>query len=283
MPWLNTGIVAGQRDTTSADHPCLKITDPVNGNERTPAVPDERATELEPAAAALMNQLGGVVRSADELEAYLNTAVHAIQREVDDCDEVGITVLVDMIPRTAAYTTARTLEIDGIQYAVGDGPCLDAFRNRRENRVNLSEADDRWPAFVEQAVAYGYQSLLAVPLVSGDEALGALNLYATRAGAFDSFDLSLVQMAGQRCADVIAAAQEIIGARTLASQLEQAMGSRAVIEQAKGVLMGLRGISEHDAFELIRTESQNRNIKVRDLAERIVQGTSVFNRGGRRR
>lgn len=235
-------------------------------------MPPERI-DLEPAAAALMSQLGGVVRSADELETYLNTAVHAIQHEVEACDEVGITVLVDMVPRTAAYTTARTLEIDGIQYAVGDGPCLDAYRHKRENCVNISEGHDRWPAFVEQVAAYGYEALFAVPLISGDEALGALNLYARRTGAFDSFDVSLVQMAAQRCADAIAAAQEIIGARALASQLEQAMGSRAVIEQAKGILMGLRGMSEHDAFEIIRKESQDRNIKVRDLAERIVSGT----------
>lgn len=229
-------------------------------------------TSPEPFGAALMERLSGVVRDADELESYLSTVVHAVQEEIDLCDEVGITLLVDSIPRTAAYTTARTLEVDGIQYAVGDGPCLDAYRNRRENRATLGEALDRWPAFTTQALEHGYRSLLAVPLVADDEALGALNLYARAAGVFDDLDTTLVRMAAQRCADTVAAAQEIIGARTLAAQLEQAMGSRAVIEQAKGVLMGVRGISEHEAFEIIRRHSQNRNIKVRDLAQRIVTG-----------
>jgi GAF domain-containing protein len=250
------------------------VSDEPTTQDRPPA--DQAADagpEFAPAGAALLQRLSGVVRTTDELESYLNTAVHAIQQEIGACDEVGVTILVDMIPRTAAYTTARTLEIDGIQYAVGDGPCLDAYRNQRENRANLGEAVDRWPAFASQAAAHGYQSLLAVPLVSGAEALGALNLYALRAGAFDEFDTAVVRMAAERCADTIAAAQEIIGARTLAAQLEQAMGSRAVIEQAKGILMGLRGVTEHDAFEIIRTESQNRNIKVRDIAERIVTGT----------
>ena len=233
---------------------------------------DATRTSAEPAGAALMERLAGVVRDADELESYLSTVVHAVQEAVDSCDEVGITLLVDSIPRTAAYTTARTLEVDGIQYAVGDGPCLDAYRNQRENRATLGEALDRWPAFTAQALEHGYRSLLAVPLVADSEALGALNLYAQVAGAFDELDTTVVRMAAQRCADTIAAAQEIIGARTLAAQLEQAMGSRAVIEQAKGVLMGLRGITEQQAFEIIRSHSQNRNIKVRDLAQRIVTG-----------
>jgi GAF domain-containing protein len=221
---------------------------------------------------ALMDRISGVVRDADELESYLSTVVHAVNAAVDCCDEVGITLLVDGIPRTAAYTTARTLEVDGIQYAVGDGPCLDAYRNQRENRTTLGEALDRWPAFTTQALAHGYRSLLAVPLVAAGEALGALNLYARGAGVFDDLDTTVVRLAAQRCADTVAAAQEIIGARTLAAQLEQAMGSRAVIEQAKGVLMGLRGITEQEAFEIIRRHSQNRNIKVRDLAQRIVTG-----------
>lgn len=253
-------------------------------HDGTPATQDSAAPlGFEPAGAALLERLGGVVTTTDELESYLNTVVHAVQQEIGACDEVGVTILVDTIPRTAAYTTARTLEIDGIQYAVGDGPCLDAYRNQRENRANLGEAMDRWPGFASQAASHGYESLLAVPLISGAEALGALNLYALRAGAFDEFDTAVVRMAAQRCADTVAAAQEIIGARTLAAQLEQAMGSRAVIEQAKGVLMGLRGITEHDAFEIIRTESQNRNVKVRDLAERIVTGTYAHTTGEGRR
>jgi signal transduction protein with GAF and PtsI domain len=254
------------------------------GPERVPTVAESALRpDLEPLGAALMNRLGGVVSTPEELGAYLDTVVHAVQQSVEACDEVGVTLLVDTIPRTAAYTTARTLEIDSLQYAAGDGPCLDAFRHQRENSVNLAEAMERWPTFAEQAAGYGYESLLAVPLVSGGEALGALNLYAQRAGAFDEFDASVVRMAAHRCADTVAAAQEIMGARALATQLEQAMGSRAVIEQAKGILIGIRGISEHEAFEILRTESQNRNVKVRDLAGRIVTGTYEALAGGQRR
>ena len=257
--------------------------EPVDNLDDLDDLESEFSSDLEPSGAALMDRIGGVIKTTEELENYLNTVVTALQGEIEACDDVGITLLVDTVPRTAAYTTARTLEVDGIQYSAGDGPCLDAFRNMRENRVNVDEAKERWPAFAEQVVEHGYEALFALPLVSGGEALGALNLYAKKSGAFDSFDTALVRMAAQRCADTVAAAEEIIGARTLAAQLEQAMASRAVIEQAKGILMGLRGVTEGEAFELIRKESQDRNIKVRELAERIVDGTYKLKNQGRGR
>lgn len=219
-----------------------------------------------------MAAISGVPEDTEALEAYLNTLVVAVRKYIDGCDEVGVTLIVDEHPRTAAYTTARTLEIDGMQYAIGDGPCLDAFRNQRENRVNLDGAYERWPAFAQKIAPDGIRSMMAVPLVSGGHAYGALNLYAYETGAFDDFDASMARMAAGRCADAVGAATQIMGARELAAQMEQAMASRAVIEQAKGVLMGVRGITEYEAFDIIRAESQNRNIKVRVLSERIVTG-----------
>ena len=132
-------------------------------------------------------------------------------------------------------------------------------------------------------LAETYGSLLAVPLLSAGETLGSLDLYATAADAFDDTDAAVVRIAAQVCADTVAAAQEIIGARLLAAQLEQAMGSRAVIEQAKGILIGLRGTSANEAFEILRKESQDRNIRLRDLAENIVTTAQGALAGGNRR
>lgn len=219
---------------------------------------------------ALMAQLSGVVRTMDELEAYLERLVQGVKRHIEGCDEVGVTLMGAEHPRTAAYTTALTLEIDAVQYAVGDGPCLDAYRNRRENHVDMRTAHERWPAFVERVEFDGVRSLMALPLVSNGRAFGALNLYGFAPAAFDGSNVPLVRRAAQRAADAIGAAIEIIGARELAAQMEQAMGSRAVIEQAKGVLMGLHGLDETAAFDVLRQESQRRNIKVRDLSTSIV-------------
>ena len=232
-------------------------------------VPDDDDRLL--TAQELMDQLAGTMSSIEDLPDYLDRLCHGVNVAIDGCDAVGVTVVMDDRPRTAAYTTASTLEIDAVQYSVGDGPCLDAFRNRRENLVDLSVAEKRWPMFTAMADDNSIKSLFAVPLLSGGQAFGALNLYAYAAHAFDSADVSLVRMAASRAADAIASVVALVGARELAAQMEAAMASRAVIEQAKGVLMGRHGVNETDAFELLRRHSQNTNVKVRAVAAEIVR------------
>lgn len=214
--------------------------------------------------------LGGVLGAIDELNDYLERVVHAVREHVTGCDEVGITMLVNNRPHTAAYTTVGTLEIDAVQYAVDEGPCLDAARRMVEHRVNLPEAHERWPRFAAEVRQDSVQSLMALPLVSGQRSVGALNLYGNEPYAFDDFEASLARVAASRAADSIVAVTELDGIQRLAGQLEQAMASRAVIEQAKGVIMALRGIDEHEAFNFLRQLSQDRNIKVRVLAEQVV-------------
>lgn len=235
-------------------------------------LPDE-AEPTPDAVAALTSDIGGVLDSMEQVSDYLERVVHAVRRHVSGCDEVGVTILSANRPHTAAYTTVQTLEIDAVQYALDDGPCLDAARNRRENRVDDLVLDDgRWPEFARECREDGMRSLLALPLTSGEECVGAINLYGWAPHAFDDFDASLVRVAASRCADAVVAVTTLDGVRRLAGQLEQAMASRAVIEQAKGVIMAMRGVPEHEAFEVLRKTSQDRNVKVRVLAQEIVVG-----------
>jgi GAF domain-containing protein len=222
------------------------------------------------AAQRLMTELAGSLEGLDDLAPYLDRLVAAVNANIDGCDAVGVTVVMDDRPRTAAYTTAGTLEIDAVQYAVGDGPCLDAFRNGRENLVDFAGGEERWPAFMQGCDAGDVQSLLALPLESGGRRFGALNLYGYARHAFDHSDLVLVRMAASRAADALAAAVQVAGARAVAGQMEEAMASRAVIEQAKGVLMVRHSISEVVAFELLRRQSQDQNVKLRVLAAQLV-------------
>ena len=230
----------------------------------------DNALPLESPLSRLMTALGGTLDGLDDLASYLETLVQAVNANIDGCDAVGATVVMEDRPRTAAYTTAGTLEIDAAQYAVGDGPCLDAFRNRRANLVGFDRGEERWPAFMAAVDPGQVQTLYAVPLVSGDRCFGALNLYAYAPHAFDHVDVELVQLAAARAADAIAAAVDLAGARAVAGQMEQAMASRAVIEQAKGVLMARHAIDEVVAFELLRRQSQEQNLKLRVLAAQLV-------------
>ncbi|NHI20548.1 GAF and ANTAR domain-containing protein [Phycicoccus endophyticus] len=238
-----------------------------------PPPPEDEDTDAAALVERMTAEIGGVLESLDELSDYLERVVHAVRREVTGCDEVGITILSNDRPHSAAYTTVQTLEIDAAQYALGEGPCLDAARTREEQRVDdLCQDDGRWPRFAEVSRSDGMRSLFAVPLISGEECVGALNLYAWAHAAFDGFDAAVVRVAARRCADAVVAVTALDGMRQLAGQLEQAMASRAVIEQAKGVIMAMRGIPEHDAFEVLRKTSQDRNVKVRVLAEEVVHG-----------
>lgn len=240
-----------------------------------PAPPRQPTAEVRPDPhAALLEEIGGVLASVDDVQEYLDRVVHAVRRHVTGCDEVGITLLLDDQPRTAAYTTVTTLEIDAVQYRLDEGPCLDAARRRTEFVADLSEPDDRWPHFSLAVRRDGVQSCLALPLISGEDCVGALNLYGNAPRAFDAFEASLARLAAGRAADAIVAVVKLDGAQRLASQLEQAMASRAVIEQAKGVLMAVRGIDEHAAFDWLRHTSQNRNVKLRVLAEGVVNGVT---------
>jgi len=234
-----------------------------------------------PTALAALTEIGGVLESMEQLSDYLDGVVHVVRRHVSGCDEVGVTILSAGRPQTVAYTTVQTLQIDAVQYALDDGPCLDAARNRRENRVGDLVADARWPRFAAQCREDGMRSLLALPLRSGKECVGAMNLYGWAPYGFDAFDASLVRVAASRCADAVVAVSALDGAQRLAAQLEQALASRAIIEQAKGVIMALRGVPEHEAFELLRTMSQRRNIKVRELAEQVVTGVVTREEPGR--
>ena len=250
--------------------------------EQHAAAAPEGAFPPPAAVEALATDIGGVLESMEEVSDYLERVVHAVRRHVTGCDEVGVTVFSGGRPHTAAYTTVQTLEIDAVQYVLDDGPCLDAARRRRENRVDDLVVDDgRWPEFARECREDGMRSLLAVPLLSGEECVGAINLYGWAPHAFDSFDASLVRVAASRCADAIVAVSTLDGVRRLAGQLEQAMASRAVIEQAKGVIMAMRGVPEHEAFEVLRRTSQDRNVKVRELAHQIVTGVIARQEPGR--
>lgn len=226
---------------------------------------------------ALLRDVAGVLSSVDEMHDYLVKVVHAVREHVAGCDEVGVTLLVDGRPSTVAYTTVATLEIDAVQYQLDEGPCLDAARLGTEVIVGLgeAEADARWPLFAEAVRRDGMRSLMAVPLISGEQSVGALNLYGHAAQAFQSVEASLARAAADRAADAIVAVLRLDGAQRLAGQLEQAMASRAVIEQAKGALMAMRGIDEHAAFEWLRQTSQKRNVKVRTLAQEVLAGLST--------
>ena len=190
----------------------------------------------------------------------------------------GITMLGDDgTPTTGVFTDPQAPEIDAAQYAAGRGPCLDAWRHGRVVVLDdVAGAVDDYPEFVRAAQAYGVGSVLSLPLAAGDTGLGALNLYAPAGKSFADSDEALGLDLAAAASIVLANASAYWEASQLSEQLTEAMRSRAVIEQAKGMLMARSPeLSPADAFDVLRRASQRENVKLREIAQRIVDRKSA--------
>ncbi|MDQ3641161.1 MAG: GAF and ANTAR domain-containing protein [Actinomycetota bacterium] len=184
-------------------------------------------------------------------------------------------------PTTAIFTDPESPEIDAGQYRSGVGPCLDAWRLGSPIRIDdMSVAAPEYPDFARLAQARGVRSTLSLPLVAGDISVGAMNLYARTLKGFSDEDEALGCDLAAAAAIVLANATAYWDSRHLAEQLTEAMQSRAVIEQAKGMLMAQSpGITADDAFDVLRRASQRENVKLRDIAMRIVERRSLATDG----
>ncbi len=185
----------------------------------------------------------------------------------------GVSLLgEDGRPTTGVFTHAAAPEIDGAQYVAGRGPCLSAWREKRVVVLNdMVTAVDTYPEFAREAEAHGVGSVMSLPLVAGDEGLGALNLYAPPGDTFSSEDEAAGVELAAAASIVLANSSVYWEASQLSQQLTEAMRSRAVIEQAKGMLMARSPeLSADDAFDMLRRASQRENVKLRDIAQRIV-------------
>ncbi len=204
------------------------------------------------------------------LQDTLHRVAHHAEEAVPGAAMTGITMLVDGRAKTAVFTDEAAPEIDSAQYETGVGPCLDSFRHRRIFRIDDTTKDDQWAAFSEAAAAYGIRSTLSIPLVANHEGLGALNFYCRTPNGFSEEDEEVAAQFGIQAAIVLANAQAYWDAHQLSQNLATAMQSRAVIEQAKGILMGAQRCSADEAFQILVRASQRENRKLREIAEDIV-------------
>ena len=175
----------------------------------------------------------------------------------------------------ASSEAARLLELFQLQN--DQGPCLDCFRSGEPIDVpDLSGAVSRWPQFAVAAQQAGFASVQAIPMRLREQVIGALNLFRVRPGAFDATDVRI----GQALADVATISllheRNLRHSDTLNEQLQAALNSRVVIEQAKGKLAERLGLDVHQAFSLLRDHARAHNQRMSDLARAFVDGTDTL-------
>lgn len=184
-------------------------------------------------------------------------------------------------PTAAIFTAQESADIDAQQFASGAGPCLDAWRLGRPVRIDdTALAAERYPAFARSAQDNGVLSSVSLPLVAGGSGLGALNLYARIPNGFSDEDEAIGADLAATAAVVLANSVAYWEARNLGDQLAEAMRSRAEIEQAKGMLMATLGLGADDAFTLLKRNSQHANIKLRDLAQTLIDTFEEMRKAG---
>jgi GAF domain-containing protein len=220
-----------------------------------------------------MHELAHLLVSEESLETTLRRVADLAARVIDDCDAAGVTLVQDGRYVTAAYTSERTLAVDRGQYDRGHGPCLQAITDREVVRLDVEEAEELFPDFVRDAREHNVRSFLAAPLMMQGTAIGALNLYSEKPSGFTALDDVLIALFTGQASVAVGNTKLYSDAVQLTTQLREAISSRAVIEQAKGVLMARNGIDADAAFERLRHDSQHRNVKLRAIAQEIVDST----------
>jgi GAF domain-containing protein len=224
----------------------------------------------------MLRELAQVALVDRSLPEVLSDIVAIAARGIPGAEASSITLLRAEKAYTAAHFGEMALAADELQYAHGYGPCMDAGRGGVLLRIDDMRTDTRWPDYVAHVLtATPVLSSLSVPLPYQGSAIGALNNYSTKPAAFASPE-SL--RAGTDVAEVIAVAVANADAHAQlfdqARNMRVAMESRAVIEQAKGVLMAQRHVDAEQAFEILREASQRYNRKLREIAAGIVESTA---------
>ncbi|MFF9237920.1 GAF and ANTAR domain-containing protein [Streptomyces sp. NPDC014801] len=205
----------------------------------------------------------------DTVEDFLQQLADAAVR-LSPAGGAGVTLQREGRPLTVVSSGEGATELDEKQYGQDDGPCLQSLRSGQEILVRDMLQETRWGPYPAYAAACGTRSSLSLPIAYRTLSAGALNLYAAPPHAFDDVDHTALRSLAAQATGAIALAQRISDAQEFAEQLRTAMRSRAVIDQAIGVIMGRRRCTAEEAFAVLRSASQQRNIKLRDLCTELI-------------
>ena len=217
--------------------------------------------------------LARVLLSERALSDVLTDVARLARATVPGCDGASLSLLgSDGVVQTPAATDEQTFILDDLQYRVGEGPCLHAIASGEVVRVDDFAAETRFPGFGRLAAAQETGSCLSVPLDAAGGRLGSLNLYGRATRSYGATAVTTAIAFAEPAAVTVSNALAYARSVRLANQLQEALKSRAEIEQAKGILMAQSHITADEAFNALKRASQRENIKLRDIAHRIVIG-----------
>jgi GAF domain-containing protein len=217
-----------------------------------------------------ISALSAVVLSETDLPALLEEICRIAIRAVPGAEGASVTTVDRGNPATVAVDE-WSRRLDELQFEEHEGPCLDAYRTGTAFRLRDITSDTRWPSYLPKAASEGLRSMLSCPMAAAEgSVIGAVNLYSRSTDAFDVEAASLAEVVAAHAGLATQIGAAFFGHRDLAEQLADAMQSRAVIEQAKGVIIAMRHRTTDEAWNDLVRISQRTHRKLRDVAADLV-------------
>jgi GAF domain-containing protein len=210
------------------------------------------------------------------MESALQEVAELAKASVVGASEVSVSLVTKDRADTVVSTGQLAVDLDESQYERGYGPCLDASRSGEVMHIDDATTEERWGDYTKAAVERGAFSSVSVPMTVHDEprVSAALNVYGVSPHAFDDESMRTAIMLAGQAETTLANVHAHDSSRELVKQLTQALETRPVIDQAKGILMRDRGCTAEEAFGLLVSASQRSNRKLRDIAQGVVNSVS---------
>ena len=217
-------------------------------------------------AAQTFGEVARALAAGGDATQILQHIVELAVEHLQACEYAGITLVEGTKVSSPASSHDVPKIVDHIQSETGQGPCVDAVKEKEIFETGHLSSEQRWPKFSQRAFdETGVNSVLSLRLFVEENTLGALNLYSRDSDAFDDSDVAMGLVFAAHAAVALQSSRR-------QGQLEEKVRSRDVIGQAKGILMARSGVDEDEAFEMLRSASQRTNVKLRRLAEQIASG-----------
>jgi len=227
-----------------------------------------------PRAVAPLPTVGGagVPARTDVVDAALRLAIALAAATIDGADGVSVPLEREAVIGTVAATNETVLRMDAHQYSTDEGPCLAAARDGRWFHIESLADETRWPAFVPRARSEGIASILSTPLMLADRSVGALNIYSNAASAFGAREQRVASLFASQVSGILddATSFDLVG-----EGLADALGARALIAQAQGVVMTRRHVSADEAAAILRRDARTNAVSVLLQATQVVSSTAA--------
>lgn len=214
--------------------------------------------------------LTGFLISEASLEELLQQVVTLARRSVPGADSVTVSLNKEKGYETPTATDDLGLELDLVQYKLDEGPCVHALKTHEVVCFQVDEHDP-FPRFAEEAESRFVTAVLCTPLHAGEKGIGALNMYSGSVAVFPEEQVETARLFAQQASVILANGLAYKSSVTLNMRLQEALLSRDIIGQAKGLIMARENCNGDEAFGRLRVLSQRENRKLRTVAEEMVQ------------